>query len=210
MASIGSEGKSETDTARHTLGFTLPFADKAPVHPAEFMAAMTMASMAIGTQVANTFFGMMQAAFEHAPGRPAAPVSSGEPRVETAAGVVEENPVVAEAETRGDSRQAKPSRRKPASIKKIVAVETAPSRVRKPRSGAKSTKLGSGAGLVDLKKISGVGPKLEGLLNSMGVLRLEQIAEWSDKDVEHFDLELGLDGRIVKDGWIAQAKALLR
>ncbi|MCJ8508396.1 5' DNA nuclease [Rhizobium lemnae] len=62
----------------------------------------------------------------------------------------------------------------------------------------------------DLKAISGIGPKLEVLLNGMGVVRIEDIAAWTDKEVEHFDREVGLDGRIAKDDWIAQAKALLR
>lgn len=61
----------------------------------------------------------------------------------------------------------------------------------------------------DLKKISGVGPRLEKVLNGMGVTTYAQIASWSDEDVLRMDETLGLDNRIVRDQWVKQAKALL-
>lgn len=60
----------------------------------------------------------------------------------------------------------------------------------------------------DLKLISGVGPKLEGLLNGLGIYHFSQIAEFTPEDVEKVDDSLSFHGRIERDGWIEQAKIL--
>jgi len=61
----------------------------------------------------------------------------------------------------------------------------------------------------DLKKIKGVGPKLEGMLNSMGVFHLDQVANWSPEEVAWVDDNLeGFKGRVSRDDWVAQAKLL--
>ena len=65
------------------------------------------------------------------------------------------------------------------------------------------------AGADDLKKIKGVGPKLEQLCNALGVWHFDQIASWSDAEVAWVDYHLeGFKGRIVRDDWVAQAKIL--
>ena len=62
----------------------------------------------------------------------------------------------------------------------------------------------------DLSTIKGVGPKLVTLLNELGVTRFEQIAAWSDADVEAIDAKLGrFKGRITRDQWVEQAKLLI-
>ncbi|MEM9392572.1 MAG: endonuclease [Pseudomonadota bacterium] len=61
----------------------------------------------------------------------------------------------------------------------------------------------------DLKKIKGVGPKLEQLLHSLGFYHFDQIANWSASDVAWVDDNLaGFKGRATRDGWVAQAKTL--
>jgi NADH-quinone oxidoreductase subunit E len=60
----------------------------------------------------------------------------------------------------------------------------------------------------DLKRIKGVGPKLEATLNRHGIFHYHQIAGWTEADVASVDSRLGFKGRIVRDGWIEQAKAL--
>jgi len=57
----------------------------------------------------------------------------------------------------------------------------------------------------DLKRISGVGPKLEKLLNVNGVFHFDQIAAWNDEEVAYMDDQLSFKGRIARDGWIDQA-----
>ncbi|MFZ1742305.1 MAG: hypothetical protein WAT93_05590 [Pontixanthobacter sp.] len=61
----------------------------------------------------------------------------------------------------------------------------------------------------DLSRIKGVGPKLKSLLISLGVTRFDQIAAWSDADIDRIDAQLGrFEGRIRRDGWTEQAKLL--
>ena len=57
----------------------------------------------------------------------------------------------------------------------------------------------------DLKKISGVGPKLEERLNELGITKFEQIANFSDADIERVDNALAFKGRIQRDNWQEQA-----
>lgn len=61
----------------------------------------------------------------------------------------------------------------------------------------------------DLKRIRGVGPKLEALLHRLGVFHFDQIADWSEREVAWVDDNLeGFKGRVSRDGWVAQAKIL--
>jgi NADH-quinone oxidoreductase subunit E len=61
----------------------------------------------------------------------------------------------------------------------------------------------------DLKKISGVGPRLEKVLNGMGIKTLAEIAKWTEVEMREIDDKLGLENRIIRDDWASQAKALL-
>ncbi|MEM8801132.1 MAG: 50S ribosomal protein L21 [Pseudomonadota bacterium] len=60
----------------------------------------------------------------------------------------------------------------------------------------------------DLKKISGVGPKLEGLLHENGVYHFDQIAAWTKDEIAYMDDQLSFKGRIERDGWLDQAATL--
>ena len=61
----------------------------------------------------------------------------------------------------------------------------------------------------DLKKIKGIGPKLERLCNMMGFWNYAQIAKWSDDEVAWVDENLqGFKGRVSRDEWVDQAKIL--
>jgi predicted flap endonuclease-1-like 5' DNA nuclease len=61
----------------------------------------------------------------------------------------------------------------------------------------------------DLLLIKGVGPKLNALLQSLGVTSFGEIAGWSEEDIDRIDAQLGnFAGRIRRDGWIEQARYL--
>ncbi|SOC03035.1 NADH-quinone oxidoreductase subunit E [Stappia indica] len=60
----------------------------------------------------------------------------------------------------------------------------------------------------DLKRIKGVGPKIEGILNELGVYHFDQIASWTDENKAWVDTRLKFKGRIDREDWIAQAKVL--
>ena len=58
----------------------------------------------------------------------------------------------------------------------------------------------------ELRKIGGVGPKLEATLHANGVFHFDQIAAWGPEEVAYMDDRLSFKGRIERDGWIDQAK----
>jgi NADH-quinone oxidoreductase subunit E len=60
----------------------------------------------------------------------------------------------------------------------------------------------------DLKAISGIGPKLEQVLNKFGVWTYGQVAALGDAEIAWLDEQLGFGGRIDRDGWVEQAKSL--
>jgi len=69
--------------------------------------------------------------------------------------------------------------------------------------------LSGAPGPDDLKLIVGVGPVLERMLHTLGVTTFRQIARWNERDVAEFDAKLPeFPGRIVRDQWVTQARAL--
>lgn len=108
---------------------------------------------------------------------------------------------------------------KPAAAKNGTAAKTNPAKSAvkpaakktqaKPKAGKpRGLKAARKTGADDLKQISGVGPKIEGLLNELGVFHFDQIASWKQANVDWVDDYLSFKGRIARDDWIAQAKKL--
>ena len=61
----------------------------------------------------------------------------------------------------------------------------------------------------DLKLIVGVGPVIERMLYQLGIGTYRQIARWSERDIDEIDARLPeFPGRIRRDGWVTQARAL--
>jgi len=59
----------------------------------------------------------------------------------------------------------------------------------------------------ELQRINGVGPKMEGMLHSLGYYHFDQIANWSRSEVAWVDNNLeGFKGRVTRDDWQSQAK----
>ena len=74
-----------------------------------------------------------------------------------------------------------------------------PARLDAPRDG----------GPDDLKRIKGIGPKLEDMLHGMGFYHFDQIANWTDEELTWVDSRLdGFNGRASRDAWVSQAKVL--
>jgi len=61
----------------------------------------------------------------------------------------------------------------------------------------------------DLAKITGVGPQIEKKLNEHGVFHYWQIAAMTDDEAAKLDADLKFNGRITRDKWSEQAKALM-
>jgi len=61
----------------------------------------------------------------------------------------------------------------------------------------------------DLKRINGVGPVLEGKLHAAGIRGYRQLAALTDADIDRLESETAhFAGRIRREDWIGQAKAL--
>jgi small subunit ribosomal protein S2 len=61
----------------------------------------------------------------------------------------------------------------------------------------------------DLTKLNGVGPQLEKKLNEGGIFHYWQLAAMQPGDLAAIDNQLKLNGRIERDGWVAQARAMI-
>jgi small subunit ribosomal protein S2 len=61
----------------------------------------------------------------------------------------------------------------------------------------------------DLLKLNGAGPQIVKTLNEAGIFHYWQLAALTTDEAAKFDAELKLAGRIARDGWVEQAKALI-
>jgi len=61
----------------------------------------------------------------------------------------------------------------------------------------------------DLTKIKGIGPVLKGKLAALGVTTFRQIADFTQADIERVNAELDFPGRIEREQWIEQARAMV-
>lgn len=76
---------------------------------------------------------------------------------------------------------------------------TAPVRLDAPRDGQAD----------DLKRIKGIGPRMEEMLHGLGFYHFDQVADWTPDEVAWVDANLdGFNGRVDRDDWVAQAKLL--
>ncbi|MGB3418712.1 MAG: ATP-binding cassette domain-containing protein [Mesorhizobium sp.] len=97
---------------------------------------------------------------------------------------------------------AKPAK-SPAPVAKTAAKPAAPAkgisnRLAAPRGGRSD----------DLLAIKGIGPVNLKKLNEHGIFHFDQIAAWKKADIEAAEAYLAFDGRIAREDWIGQAKAL--
>ncbi|WP_458790196.1 NADH-quinone oxidoreductase subunit E [Yoonia sp. MH D7] len=108
-----------------------------------------------------------------------------------------------------DEKSAAPKKDKPtkAASKQNPSVTKAPAAEgKKPRLMTAPRKSGAD----NLKLITGVGPKLEGVLNDLGFWHFDQIAKWTEEEVSWVDSRLKFKGRIARDDWMAQAARLAK
>ena len=58
----------------------------------------------------------------------------------------------------------------------------------------------------DLTRIKGLDAALAARLHGLGVIKFDQIANFSDDDIANVDEALALDGRVEKEDWVRQAQ----
>ncbi|MEI2301676.1 NADH-quinone oxidoreductase subunit E [Ensifer sp. MJa1] len=114
-------------------------------------------------------------------------------------------PVTAKAEAAANAKvegdtvdKSKPAKAAAVSGKPSLEDKNRPAGIEKP------------AAADDLKLISGVGPKIEGTLNDLGIYTYAQVASWKKAEREWVDGYLNFKGRIERDDWVKQAKALAK
>ena len=126
-----------------------------------------------------------------------------------------------------DSKKVDTAKVKKAPVQKKAAAKAAPkAKAAKPATASASKAAAGPAQLSskvvqpesmrkpaqpdDLKRISGVGPKIEHTLNSLGIWTFDQIASWKKAERDWVDNYLRFKGRIERDEWVKQAKKLAK
>jgi len=112
--------------------------------------------------------------------------------------------LAATASGRAKPSAAKTTPAKPAAKKATHAKAAAPEDKNRPAGIAKPKQPD------DLKLISGVGPKIEGILHSLGIYTYKQVSGWKKAEREWVDNYLKFKGRIEREDWVKQAKALAK
>ena len=164
------------------------------VHPLAGMAAMSALGMGMVAHAAGLWLGAMAGAAEAArrfdPQGDSAPDAAG--RAEQAT-----DPAIARARARvvelASARAARAS---------VSAKADAP--VPAKRGSERNVRIATD----DLRQIGGIGPKLEQALNAMGFRTYAQIAALSEADIARIEEKMGFAGRVARDGWVSQARAL--
>ena len=98
--------------------------------------------------------------------------------------------------------EPKPVTPEPAAPKPVTAAATG---VAKRPKGLASARGGKAD---ELQRISGIGPKIDKTLHSLGFFHFDQIANWSKDEEKWVDEHLRFKGRIEREEWIPQAKLL--
>ena len=106
---------------------------------------------------------------------------------------------------------AKPSVKKAAKPAPAEAAAAIPEEPTVPSPPAAKPTSAPKTGADNLQLLKGVGPKLVVLLNGLGVIGFQQIADWTDADIARIDPQLGtFQGRIARDNIVDQAGYLAR
>ncbi|RWC69714.1 MULTISPECIES: NADH-quinone oxidoreductase subunit E [unclassified Mesorhizobium] len=122
------------------------------------------------------------------------------------------NTAAPEVEKVAKQRNGPTAKVEPASAFKAPEAKVPAAKPAKPSLEDKNRPAGIDrpAAVDDLKLISGVGPKIEGILHTLGIFTFAQVASWKKAEREWVDGYLSFQGRIDRDNWVAQAKALAK
>lgn len=202
-------------------------------HPSAAFAAATAIGFGLATHMTSVFLGSLHGALE-ATGKLARKLEEEQANAEAKgedAGAADDTETVADTDVKlpeaakprtTKARAAKPVALKPAAPKRAKAAAAKPVTARRSSTAitteapkkpaavtvAKTAKANGRAD--DLKKIEGIGPKLEQVLNARGIRRFADLAALDAVEVEALDAAIGLDGRAIRDDWAGQARNLAR
>lgn len=184
-------------------------------HPTAAFAAATAIGFGLATHMTSVFLGSLHGAID-ATNKLARRLEDEQGKGEGATAV--EEPVVPAVTTgnevpEGASRpkavragkagaKAKPAAGKAKTAR--ASDVSKPAAMDKPRAAKANGKAD------DLKRIDGIGPKLEQVLNGRGIRRFADLAVLDAAELEALDQAIGLDGRAIRDDWTGQARNLAR
>ncbi|BCM22223.1 ATP-binding cassette domain-containing protein [Mesorhizobium sp. J8] len=123
-------------------------------------------------------------------------------QIDARAAAIASKPIVAPAATKPATKKpaAKARSTKAAAKAPTAKAEGISNRLDAPRGGKADS----------LIRIKGIGPVNERKLNEHGIFHFDQIAAWKKADIEAAEAYLAFDGRIEREDWIGQAKALAK
>ena len=180
---------------------TAPVADTAAVEAApEQVAAKAEEAVAVVTPPKEAVETPSAPSKETPPQEPTAPVADTSAVEAAPEQVIEAEEAPAVVETPQEVVEAPaPTEAEPAPVPATDSHSTdgKPALLDAPRAG----------GADDLKRIGGIGPKLEQTLNELGIYHFDQIAALQGDEIDWVDSRLRFKGRIRRDDWIGQAKA---
>ncbi len=119
------------------------------------------------------------------------------------------------AETKAAPKKTETKKAETKAAPKKTETKAAPAKAKGPKAEAKAPAKKAASAKTDkvsddLTKLTGVGPAFAKKLHAAGIISFEQIAGWKKADIEKYDEELTLGGRIERDDWVAQAKKLAK
>ncbi len=116
---------------------------------------------------------------------------------------------------RAEKEAEKRAKKQEAQALALATLSTPPKKVKKtkPKKDKKkksSKKKKSAKVAQDLKRVKGIGPKVEAELNRLGVTRYKQIARWSTKEIEDLQRRARMSLRMGEgdENWLSQARIL--
>jgi NADH-quinone oxidoreductase subunit E len=186
-------------------------------HPMAGFAAASALGFGLATQAWGLWFGAVAGAMENSHRLGGKPVTALAPVADTVAAVKARAAAVnlmAEAQSLArEVAEERPAAMKPAApVERAKRVRLAPAAKRAPAAPKASVLAAPAAAKPkkadDLKRIPGIGPKLEQVLNGLGISTYAEIAGWDDARVAWVEDQLGLAGRVGRDGWVAEAVKL--
>lgn len=105
----------------------------------------------------------------------------------------------------GETADEKPAKK----VKKVA--KKAKAKAEKPaKAAAKAVKELAEIVADDLTQINGVGPAMAKRLGDEGVVSFQQLAGLNKDEAEALDAKIGGNGRLIRDGWVSQAKTLAK
>lgn len=81
----------------------------------------------------------------------------------------------------------------------VAAIPQRPPQLPAPRQGKAD----------DLKQIKGIGAKTESALNDLGIYHFDQVAAWTQQQIDWLEGRVAVKGRIRREQWVEQSVLLL-